>query len=114
MIFTVPKNFKGSFVLNTLNRALSKGMTVSISGNDLYASDIKTAISLGILVPVGEDYGEDKIGVSHDVVIVNTTSRVMVLGETVLNPNGSLLVSKDVLGDTSIKTAIKNGFIKVV
>ena len=47
MIFTVPKNFKGSFVLNTLNRALSKGMTVSISGNDLYASDIKMAISQG-------------------------------------------------------------------
>jgi hypothetical protein len=114
MIFTVPKSFKGSFVLNTLNRALSKGMTVSISGNKLYAADIKMAIASGILVPVGEDYGEDKVGVSHDVVLVNKTSRVMVLGETVLNPNGSLLVSKDALGDTAIKAAIKNGLIGVI
>ena len=114
MIFTVPKNFKGSFVLNTLDRALSKGMTVSISGNKLYATDIKMAIAAGILVPVGDEYGEDKIGVSHDVVLVNKTSRVMVLGETVLNPNGSLLVSKDALGDTAIKAAIKNGLIGVI
>ena len=63
MIFTVPENFEGSLVLNTLNRALSKGMTISISGNKLYAADIKMAIASGILVPVGEDYGEDKIGV---------------------------------------------------
>ncbi len=114
MIFTVPKSFKGSFVLNTLDRALSKGMTVSISVNKLYAADVKMAIDGGILVPVEEEYGEDQLGVSHDVVIVNKTDRVVVLGETVLNPKGSLLVSKDILGDTAIRSAIKNGLIGII
>jgi len=114
MIFTVPKDFKGSFVLNTLDRALSKGMTVSISGNDLYASDIKMAINRGFLVSVGEEYGEDQLAMSHDVVIVNKTDKVIVLGETVLNPKGSLLVSKDILKNVAIRSAEKNGLIEII
>lgn len=114
MIFTVSKSLKGSFVLNTLNRALSKGMTVSISGNDLYASDVKMAISAGFLISVGEEYGEDQIGVDHDVIIVNKTNRVIVLGETVLNPKGSLLVSKDILRNIAIRSAEKNGLIEII
>jgi hypothetical protein len=114
MIFTVSESLKGSFVLNTLNRALSKGMTVSISGNDLYASDVKMAIASGFLISVGEEYGEDQIGVNHDVVIVNKTNRVIVLGETVLNPKGSLLVSKDILSNLAIRSAEKNGLIDII
>ena len=114
MIFTVPENFEGSLVLNTLKRALSKGMTVSISGNDLYANDIKIAIRQGVLVSVNGDYNEEMANISSEVVIVNMTDRVLILGEIVLNPNGSLSVSKDISETGPVHSAEKSKLIRII
>jgi len=114
MIFAVPEDFKGSFVLGTLNKALSRGMTISITGNKLYAPDVKMAIQRGSLVPVGDDYNDEMASLSHDIVIANKTDRVLVLGDIVLKPWGALPVSRDALESASVRAAATNGFINVV
>ena len=114
MIFTVPEDFEGSFVLNTLNRALSKGMTVSICGNDIYASDVKMAIKRGSLIPNSEDDYDESSNLSHDAMVVNKTDRILVLGKIILRPWASLLVSKDDTNNVSIRSAENNGFIHII
>ena len=114
MIFAVPENFVGSFVLSTLERALSRGMTISITGNDLYAPDVKIAIQRGSLVPVGDDYTKEMSQLSHDIVIVNKTDRVMVLGDIVLKPHGALPISKKALENAAIQAAVRNNFAELI
>jgi hypothetical protein len=113
MNFLVSKSLKGSFVSSTLNKALQKGSTISISGNDLYAPDIKTAIKQGVLIPL-EEYSEEIASLSDDAMIVNRTDRVIVLGKVVLRPWQLLLVSKNTAQNSSILSAEQKGFISVV
>jgi len=114
MIFTVPEDFKGSFVLNTLNKALSGGMSVSIYGNDLYAPDVKMAIGKGVLVPDDGEYDKKMASLSNEAMIVNRTDRVLVLGEIILRPWASLLVNKNIANGAVIQSAAKSGFVHVV
>ena len=114
MIFTVSEDVKGSFVLSTLNKALSKGMSVSISGNKIYAPDIKMAIKQGLLIPVGDEYDIKKANISHEVVVQNRTDRVLVLEKVVLKPRQSLSVSRDISESISMISAEKNGFIHII
>jgi len=114
MIFTVPEDLKGSFVLGTLKRALSKGMSVSVDGDDLYAPDIKMAIKRGILIPVGEEYDDEKANTSHEVTVQNRTERVLVLGALVLRPLQALMVSRGIARSVAVLSAEKNGFVHVI
>ena len=114
MIFTVPENFEGSFVLSTLKKVLSRGMSISICGNDLYALDVKMAIKKGMLVSIGDEYREEHANRSNSAMIVNRTDRVLVLGGLILRPWASLLVDKSSINDAVIQSAENNGFINVV
>lgn len=114
MIFKVSEEFKGSCVLPTINKAIWANMTLSITGNDLRAHDIKEVVRRGILIPVDEDYDHDAIEKDHDVIIVNNTDRVLVLGKTALRPNGSLPISKDEAKVIEIVRAAADGFITIL
>lgn len=114
MIFIVPEDFKGSCVLNTLKKVLWKGITVSIYGDDLYASDVKLAIKRGVLVPLGEEYDEKKASLSCDAMIINKTDKTLALGKIILKPWASLMVNKSILRKTVIQSAEKNGFISII
>jgi uncharacterized protein YdbL (DUF1318 family) len=114
MIFKVSDNFKGSCVLPTINKAIWAKMTVSITGNDLRAGDIKDAVRKGILIPVDEDYDHDAIEKDHDVIIINNTDRVLVLGQTALRPNGSLPISKDDAKIPEIIAAEADGIVTIL
>jgi hypothetical protein len=114
MIFKVSENFKGSCVLPTLKKAIWANMTLSITGNDLRAEDIKDVVRKGILIPVDEDYDQDAIEMDHDVIIINNTDQVLVLGQTALRPNGSLPISKDDAKIPEIITAAEDGIITIL
>lgn len=114
MIFTVPEDFQGSCVLSTLNKALWKGMTVSISGPDLYAPDVKMAVKKGILVPMDEEYNSKQADLSSEAMVVNRTDKVLVLENIVLKPWASQMVSKRVTQSVAIISAEKNGFIHII
>ena len=114
MIFTVPDNFEGSCVLNTLKKALWKGMTISICDPDLYAPDVKMAIKRGILVPKGEKYDEKQANISHNATIVNKTNKILILGEVSLNPKSFLIVKKAFLTSSVVQAAEKNGLISIL
>lgn len=114
MIFKVSEKFKGSCVLPTINRAIWANMTISITGNDLRASDVKDVVRKGILIPVDEDYDHDAIEKDHDVIIVNNTDKVLVLGRIALRPNGSLPISKDEAKILEIIAAAKDGSITIL
>jgi hypothetical protein len=114
MIFRVPGNYEGSFVLSTINKALRAGVEVSITGNDLYAPDVKAAIKRGILVSItDEDYGP-KASIAHDAMVVNKTDKILVLGEIVLNPWASQLVDKDIAESSVLRTAESRGLIHIM
>jgi hypothetical protein len=114
MIFKVSEKFKGSCVLPTINKAIWANMTISITGNDLRAGDIKDVVRKGILIPVDEDYDRDAIEKDHDVIIINNTDRVLVLGQTALRPNGSLPISKDEAKIPEIIAAAADGIITII
>ncbi len=114
MIFEVPKNFKGKFVLSTINQVLWAGRTISISGNDLYADDVKTAIKRGVLVPLDKNYDKEKADLSHNAILVNKTDKILVLGSVTLNKWSSLSVSKDIAYSPLMKDAEKTGLIQII
>ena len=114
MIFKVSSKFKGSCVLPTINKAIWANMTLSITGNKLRASDIKDVVRKGILIPVDENYDQDAIELDHDVIIVNNTDKVLVLGEIALRPNGSLPISKDEARTLEIIAAAKDDFVTIL
>ena len=114
MIFKVSEKFKGSCVLPTINKAIWANMTLSITGNDLRAGDIKDVVRKGILIPIDEDYDPDLIEKDHDVIIINNTDMVLVLGKTALRPNGSLPISKDDAQIPEIITAAEDGIITIL
>lgn len=114
MIFKVSENFKGSCVLPTLNKAIWANMTLSINDNDLYALDVKNAIEKGILTPVDGEYTKQMKGTNHDIMIVNLTDKVMVLGKIVLRPAASLPTSKDNPSMGAVYSAEENGYVDIV
>jgi len=114
MIFKVSEKYKGSCVLPTINKAIWANMIISITGNDLRASDIKDVVRKGILIPVDEDYDVNAIEMDHDVIVINNTDRVLVLGKTALRPNGSLPISKDDAKIPEIISAEKDGYITIL
>lgn len=114
MIFKVSDKFKGSCVLPTINKAIWANMVLSISGNDLRADDIKDVVRRGILIPEDKDYDKDEIEKDHDVIIINNTKRVLILGKIALRPNGSLPISKDDAKSASIISAAEEGCITIL
>lgn len=112
MIFRVPKNFEGSCVLNTLKQALRAGTTISICGNKLYAPDVRRAIEQGLLEPMDPKY--KKKDTSSNVMIVNKTNQVLVLGDLVLRPTAALMVDRDAVGATSVQAAKKNNLVNII
>jgi hypothetical protein len=114
MIFKVPEDYKGSFVLKTVDRALWAGVRISIVPPDLYSSDVKAAIKNKVLIPIkSEEY--DKISdLSYDVMLVNRTDRRLVLGSVVLKPWASQVVSKHICSTPEVIGAESNGFIHIV
>jgi hypothetical protein len=114
MIFKVSEKFKGSCVLPTINKAIWANMTISITGNDLRAGDIKDVVRKGILIPLDKNYDRDAIEKDHDVIIINNTDRVLVLGQTALRPNGSLPISKDEAKIPEIIAAVADGIVTII
>ncbi len=114
MIFKVSKNFKGSCVLPTLGKAIWADMSVSVGGNNLRADDIKDAVKKGILIPIDEDYEAEDFQKDHDVIIINKTEQVMVLGKITLRPLGSLPISKDKARALPIIEAAEAGNITIL
>lgn len=113
MIFKVPEEFEGSFVLSSIGRSLTAGVSIDIYGSTLYAPDIKAAIRQGILVPEKE-YSEEQEGMKKDVMIVNKTDRIMVLNKLTLRPNGSAFVDRDEAAGGIIKASQEKGFIEII
>ena len=70
MIFRVPKEFEGSFILNSLNMVLTAGRTIELGGNKIYAPDVRAAIKKGILIP-DEHYNKKNVDVNENVTVVN-------------------------------------------
>jgi len=114
MIFKVSEKIKGSCILPTLNRVISEGMELSITGNDLYQGDIKSAIKNGVLVPFKEKYTEEMSKTKPSVILTNKTDRVLILGDIVLKPKFSLSISKEKRNDLDILSAEKRGLIEIV
>lgn len=114
MIFMVPEDFKGSFVLSTLNKALWAGCHISITGNDIFAPDVKNAIKNGALVPFEKEEYENISDISHDAMIVNKTAKKLVLGEIILQPWASRLVDKDIADSREVRGAESNGFVAII
>ena len=114
MIFKVSEKIKGSCVLPTLNRVISEGMELSITGNDLYQGDIKSAIKNGVLVPSKEKYTEEMSKIKPSVILINKTDRVLILGDIVLKPKFSLSISKEKRNDLDVLSAEKRGLIEIV
>jgi hypothetical protein len=114
MIFKVSEKFKGSCVLGTLNRPIWAGVELSIGGNDLYAVDVKAAIKKGILVPVDEKYTKKMEKTSDHIKIINKTNSTVILGEIVLGPFVSRLISKEERNIPSLLTAEENNVIKII
>ena len=113
MIFKVPKKFKGSYVLTTLQRVLAAGQTVSICGNDLYAADVKAAIENGSLIPVGEKYIA-KEG-SDTAILMNKTGKLLILGDISLRPGGGIPVNKEKIASSMpIQGAKRDGLVEIV
>ena len=114
MIFKVSEKIKGSCVLPTLNRVISEGMELSITGNDLYQGDIKSAIKNGVLVPSKEKYTEEMSKIKPNVILTNKTDRVLILGDIVLKPKFSLSISKEKRNDLDVLSAEKRGLIEII
>jgi hypothetical protein len=114
MIFKVSEKLKGSCVLPTLKKAIWANMTLSIAGNDLRADDIRGVIKKGILVPVNDDLDPEMIDKDQDVIIINNTNRVLVLGEIALRPSGSLPISKVHVDMPAIKSAAEDNLITIL
>lgn len=115
MIFRVPDDYQGSFILSSLNKALHAGMTISISGNKITAPDVKAAISQKILIPQEkEEYQSKYASVDNEAMIVNLTDKVLVLGDVVLRPWASLLVDKETIETGPFYSASKNGLIHII
>jgi len=111
MIFKVSSKVKSSLALNTLKCSYDAGSSVLIDEKDLYAADIRAAIDRGLLVP-SDIHACDKIlKESSRVEIINPTDKVMVLGASILRPNGSLTVSREMLQEDFIRRALESGHV---
>jgi len=114
MILRVPENFKGSFVLPTLGKAFWSNMQVVVSGNDLYAPDIKAAIKNKMLVPFIKGEYDEYSDTNHEVLIVNRTDKKLVLGKIVLNPGAALPVSREISESAIIQGAESDDLISII
>lgn len=112
MIFKVSESFEGSYVLNTLNRVINAGMTVSIHGDDLYASDVRMAVGNGILIPQ-EEYDESELGKGQYVMVLNKSKTILIVDGASIAPGRSELVDRSLLSSPSIQAAQKSGAIEI-
>jgi len=111
MIFKVSSKVKSSLALNTLKCSYDTGSSVSIDEKDLYAADIRAAIDGGLLIPSDKDACGKILKESSRVEIINPTDKVMVLGSSILRPNGSLTISREMLQEDFIRRALESGHI---
>ncbi len=114
MIFKVPDDFKGSFVLGSLQKAMWAKMQISITGNDLYSPDVKAAVKRGILVPFIEGEYDEIEEIPNEVIIVNNTDRSLVLDDIVIKPGKSAIVSRDKAESGIIQGAESDGLISII
>ncbi len=114
MILRVPDDFKGSFVLSTLEKACWAGMQIVVSGNDLYAPDIKAAIKKKMLVPFIKGEYDEYADTNHEVLIVNRTNRKLVLGKIVLNPKAALPIERSLAESSIIQGAESDDLISII
>lgn len=118
MKFKVSAKVKGSLILKSLGRAVSSGTTVFVEGNTLYADDVQRAIKSGLLVsltPEAEiEVRENIINKSSEVVIINKTDRVVIVGNFPIRPNGSAIKEIDSLDMNAIKKCVETGLIQVI
>lgn len=114
MIFKVPDDVKGSFILSSLNKACWAKMQISITGNDLYAPDVRTAVKKGILVPFIEGEYDGIEGISNEAVIVNRSGRNLVLDNVVLKPGKSAIISRTQAESGIMQGAESDGLISII
>ena len=114
MILRVPEDFKGSFVLSTINKACWAGMQIVVSGNDLYAPDIKAAIKKKMLVPFIKGEYDEYADTNHEVLIVNRTDKKLVLGSVVLNPKAALPIDRSFAENSIIQGAESDDLISII
>ncbi len=114
MIFKVPDDVKGSFILSSLNKACWAKMQISITGNDLYASDVKAAVKRGILVPFIEGEYDGIEDISNEAVIVNRSGRNLVLDNVVLKPGKSAIISRTQAESGIMQGAESDGLISII
>lgn len=114
MIFRVPDDFKGTFVLNSISKVLWAKAQVTIEGNDLYAPDVKSAIRKKVLVPIIEGEYDGLEGMGHKVLIVNKTPKTIVLGNITLRPYRSLPVDRDFAESNLVINAQQRELISIV
>ena len=114
MIFKVPDDFKGSFVLGSLQKALWAKMQISITGNDLYSPDVKAAVKRGILVPFIEGEYDEIEEIPNEVVIVNRTDRTLVLDDIVIKSGKSAIISRDKAESGIIQGAESDELISII
>jgi hypothetical protein len=114
MLFKVSPDLRGSLVLSTIGKVLYANGQVDISGDDLQAIDVKTAIKTKVLILVDDKKeNKDKLKDSR-VLVVNKVNRTLVFESTRIGPLGSALVSEDFVKYDFIKLAQEKGIIDLV
>lgn len=114
MIFKVSSELKGSLVLKTLGAPLYAGKTISISGDNLYANDVKVAIQKNVLVPESGQAYESEKNKESQVLIINKQNRVLILDTLTIGPYGTMFADRKFAKSDIVRRASINGFIDVV
>jgi hypothetical protein len=115
MIFLVSNKCKGSLSLNSLSAIVKSGNKISIESSKILCPDVQAAIASKVLVPVDEkEYRSKYKGILPDVIVVNKTNKIMVLGDKVLKPLSSINTSQDFANSLDVVQAKKRGLIDIV
>lgn len=116
MFFKVSDDYKGSFVLSSIGVTLKAGKKVHIEGRKILSPDVKMAIKNGILSPLDEndEYVNKYSCKKSEALVMNKTDKILSIGDTVLKPFASLLISKDLVDSKFFKTAESKGYISII
>ena len=118
MKFKVSSKVKGSLILKSIGRPVAAGATVHVEGHALYADDIQRALKTGLLTPSNPEeqikIKEEIINKTTEVVLINKSDRVVIIGGVSIRPNGSTIRDINELDINAVKQCIEKGLIQVI
>lgn len=118
MKFKVSSKVKGSLILKSLGRAVRAGATVHIEGDVLYADDVQRAIKSEFLENENPEeqikIQQEIIDKTKEVVLINKTDRVVIVGNIPIRPNGSIIRDVTKLDMNAVQSAMDKDLIQVI